>query len=86
MTIEEEGNSINLSLSTLGRVFGILSTMKAKDRQLPPYRECKLTRILQGSLTHDSKTVMIVNVCSGKLSAKHTKESLTFAQNAMISL
>lgn len=44
--IEEEGISINKSLTTLGRIFAILSDRKAKEKQPLPYRECKLTRIL----------------------------------------
>lgn len=75
---EEEGISINKSLTTLGRIFAILSDRKAKGTPLP-YRECKLTRILQDSLTYDSKTVMIVNICSSSLHSRQTKESLTFA-------
>ena len=42
----------------------MLANRKAKERVMPPYRESKLTRILQSSLTYDSKTVMIVTVCS----------------------
>ncbi len=83
---EEESVSINQSLTTLGRIFAILSNKKAKEKQLIPYRESKVTRILQDSLTHESKTVMIVNVCSEIQSARQTKETLTFAQNAMINL
>lgn len=44
--VEEEGISINKSLTTLGRIFAILSNKKAKDKMPLPYRESKLTRIL----------------------------------------
>ncbi len=42
-----ESKSINLSLSTLGKVIQCLSTEKPAHI---PYRESKLTRILQESL------------------------------------
>lgn len=64
-TTEKEANFINKSLTTLGRVFMILADRKSKNKQTPPYRESKLTRILQDSLTYESMTLMIVNICSG---------------------
>ena len=64
----------------------MLSTRKVKDNKVPPYRESKLTRILQESLTYESKTVMIVTVCSARQHARQSKESLNFAQSAMIAL
>ena len=84
--MEEESIYINQSLTTLGRIFQMLANRKAKERTVAPYRESKLTRILQDSLSYDSKTVMIVTVCSNKEYVKQTKESLNFAQNAMIAL
>ena len=60
--IDMEGKFINKSLSTLGRVFSVLSNRNMKN-VMPPYRECKLTRILQNSLTYEKcKCVMIVNI------------------------
>ena len=76
---ETEGTFINKSLSTLGRIFKMLADRSAGSRQALPYRECKLTRILQDSLNFQSKTVMIVNVCSEFRSIRQTKESLSFA-------
>lgn len=43
----------------------MLADRKTKTRPQPPYRESKLTRILQDSLSYETKTLMIVNVCSG---------------------
>ena len=55
----DEAKSINLSLTTLGRVIVALT-----DRSIShiPYRESKLTRILQQSLGGNSKTCMILTV------------------------
>ena len=84
---DDEGISINKSLTTLGRIFSMLSNRKQwKEKPLLPYRESKLTRILQDSLTYDSKTVMILNVCSNSSTARQTKESLNFGQNAVMTL
>jgi kinesin family protein C1 len=63
--LEQESISINKSLTTLGRIFMMLADRKTANQQKPPYRESKLTRILQDSLSYENKTLMIVNVCSG---------------------
>jgi hypothetical protein len=62
----------------------MLADRKAKTRPTPPYRESKLTRILQDSLSYETKTLMIVNVCSGSENIQQTKESLNFASQAML--
>jgi len=49
-----------------------------------PYRESKVTRILQNSLQAESKVLMIVNVCSEIQNISMTKESLNFAKSAML--
>ena len=62
--LETESKFINKNLTTLGRVFSILSNRKLQNKKAPPYRECKLTRLLQDSLQYENcKTVMILNVC-----------------------
>ena len=78
-SIETEANFINKSLSTLGRIFTMLADRSANKKQAMPYRECKLTRILQDSLNYSSKTLVIVNVCSEFRSVRQSKESLNFA-------
>eukprot|EP00347_Sterkiella_histriomuscorum_P015099 403358324 len=83
-TLEQESISINKSLTTLGRVFMMIADRKAKQKQNPPYRESKLTRILQDCLTYETKTLMIVNVCSTPENIQQTKESLNFASQAML--
>jgi len=47
--LETESKFINKNLTTLGRIFSILSNRKThgtKGAPVPPYRECKLTRLL----------------------------------------
>lgn len=54
-----EGAAINLSLSALGNVISALVDGKS---QHIPYRDSKLTRLLQDSLGGNSKTVMVANL------------------------
>ncbi|OQR84799.1 kinesin-like protein [Achlya hypogyna] len=54
----QEANKINLSLSALGNVISALVDGKSKHI---PYRDSKLTRLLQDSLGGNTKTVMIAN-------------------------
>jgi hypothetical protein len=56
----KEAQKINLSLSALGNV--ISSLVDGKCQHIP-YRDSKLTRLLQDSLGGNTKTVMIAN-CS----------------------
>lgn len=58
----------------------MLADRSSASKKGLPYRECKLTRLLQGSLNSEGKTVMVVNVCSEFRSIKQTKESLNFAR------
>jgi len=62
MSVDQEGVSINQSLTTLGRIFAMLCNRKGPKLIKPPYRESKLTRILEDSLTYNSQMIMIVNV------------------------
>ena len=54
----QEATKINLSLSTLGNV---ISSLVKKESHIP-YRDSKLTRLLQDSLGGNSKTVMVANI------------------------
>lgn len=55
----QEAVKINLSLSTLGNVISAL--VDGKSTHIP-YRNSKLTRLLQDSLGGNSKTVMVSRV------------------------
>jgi hypothetical protein len=52
----KEATKINLSLSALGNVISALVDGKSKHI---PYRDSKLTRLLQDSLGGNTKTIMI---------------------------
>lgn len=54
-----EATKINLSLTALGKVISAL--VEGKGGHVP-YRDSKLTRLLQDSLGGNSKTVMIATV------------------------
>ena len=53
-----EGISINMGLLSLGNVISALTENMEKARHIP-YRDSKLTRILQDSLGGNSNTLMI---------------------------
>ena len=55
----KETTRINLSLSALGNVISALADGKA---QHIPYRDSKLTRLLQDSLGGNTKTIMIATI------------------------
>ena len=62
----EEAKMINKSLSALGQVINALTDDKLSH---VPYRDSKLTRILQDSLGGNSKTALIVAVSPSSVSA-----------------
>lgn len=74
----EEAKKINLSLSNLGNVIYAL----ASNADYIPYRDSKLTRILQDSLGGNSKTLLIVNCSIHSYNAEETISTLLFAKRA----
>lgn len=74
----EEAKKINLSLSALGNVIKAL-TEKAEHI---PYRDSKLTRLLQESLGGNYKTTLIVNCSPHPRNVEDTLNTLKFAQRA----
>jgi kinesin family protein 3/17 len=75
----KEATKINLSLSALGNVISSLSDGKA---QHIPYRDSKLTRLLQDSLGGNCKTVMIANIGPAASNYDETLSTLRYASRA----
>ena len=76
-----EGGNINKSLSTLGRVVQTLVTRKPSDQHIP-YRDSKLTLILQESLNGRSKAAFIMTINPAREHLAETLSTLRFGQNA----
>jgi hypothetical protein len=74
-----ELKTINQSLTTLGKVISALA--EAKMPYLP-YRESKLTRLLQDSLGGNTRTCLISTVSSIKDWVDETISTLKFADRA----
>eukprot|EP00959_Pyramimonas_sp_CCMP1952_P273386 5714294-Pyramimonas_sp.AAC.1 len=72
----KEAQAINKSLSALGDVIGALTSRSAHI----PYRNSKLTYLLQDSLGGDSKTMMFVNINPAPENQQESVCSLNFAQ------
>ncbi|KAJ1472318.1 P-loop containing nucleoside triphosphate hydrolase protein [Baffinella frigidus] len=68
----KEGININTGLLVLGQVISALGDVTLKS-VLPPYRDSKLTRLLQDSIGGNSKTLMIVTISPAD---QHVAESL----------
>lgn len=75
----KEATKINLSLSTLCHVISTLTDPKAT---YIPYRDSKLTRLLQDSLGGNTKTVMIANVGPADYNYDETMNTLRYASRA----
>lgn len=73
-----EAGSINQSLLTLGRVINSLVDGSA----YVPYRESKLTRLLQDSLGGHTKTILIANVSPSSDDLHSTQSTLEYASTA----
>jgi kinesin family member 13 len=75
----KEGSNINKSLSTLGRVITALAKRSAGSKEMIPYRESSLTRILQNALGGNSKTTMIAAISPATFNIDETISTLRYA-------
>ncbi|XP_072992341.1 kinesin-like protein KIN-12G [Typha latifolia] len=78
----KEATNINKSLSTLGLVIMNLVGLSNKKSLHVPYRDSKLTFLLQDSLGGNSKTIIIANISPSNCCALETLSTLKFAQRA----
>jgi len=76
----KEATKINLSLSALGNVISALVANKA-GRHIP-YRDSKLTRLLQSSLGGNTKTIMIAAISPAEYNYEETLSTLRYANRA----
>ncbi|KAJ2740827.1 hypothetical protein GGI20_005593 [Coemansia sp. BCRC 34301] len=75
-----ESSAINRSLFVLGQVVEALNTGSSRI----PYRDSKMTRILQDSLGGESLGMMIVNVAPGEAFLQDTNNTLNFATKSRL--
>jgi kinesin family protein 5 len=75
----EEAKKINKSLSALGMVINALTDGKSTH---VPYRDSKLTRILQESLGGNSRTTLIINCSPSSYNDAETVSTLRFGMRA----
>lgn len=75
----EEAKKINKSLSALGNVINSLTDSRASHI---PYRDSKLTRILQESLGGNSRTTLIINCSPSTYNVEETISTLRFGVRA----
>ncbi|BDA40756.1 Kinesin-like protein KIN-4A [Coccomyxa sp. Obi] len=75
-----EGVNINKGLSALGNVIGALS--EGASRKHIPYRDSKLTRLLQDSLGGNSETLMVACVSPANFNYEPTLSTLRYASRA----
>ncbi|KAG6735553.1 hypothetical protein POTOM_061836 [Populus tomentosa] len=80
----KEAANINKSLSTLGWVIMSLVDLAHGKHKHVPYRDSRLTFLLQDSLGGNSKTTIIANVSPSTCSAHETLSTLKFAQRAKL--
>ncbi|PKU62954.1 kinesin-like protein KIN-4A [Dendrobium catenatum] len=79
----KEGVHINRGLLALGNVISALGDeKKRKDGAHVPYRDSKLTRLLQDSLGGNSRTVMIACISPADINAEETLNTLKYANRA----
>ncbi|CAK8687933.1 unnamed protein product [Clavelina lepadiformis] len=76
----KESSAINTSLHVLGKV---VVALNKNNQHRVPYRDSKLTRLLQDSLGGSSHTCMVVNLSPEMSSIFDTQRALNFATKSM---
>ena len=76
----KEAQNINKSLMTLGMVINALT----ENAQHVPYRDSKLTRVLQESIGGNSQTTLIITISSNGLNQSESLSTLRFGQRAKL--
>lgn len=77
-----EAIHINKSLTTLGRVIRELIDAQKTGNGHIPYRDSRLTHLLQESLGGNAKTTIIANISPSAICAVETLSTLQFVKNA----
>jgi centromeric protein E len=77
---QREGQYINKSLMTLGQVIHKLS--ENQERVHIPYRDSKLTRLMQSSLSGNAQVVCVCNISSSSAHLEESHNTLKFATRA----
>ncbi|XP_072234408.1 kinesin-1 heavy chain-like [Leuresthes tenuis] len=77
-TVLDEAKMINKSLSSLGNVISAL----AEGSSYVPYRDSKMTRILQDSLGGNCRTTMVICCSPSSFNDAETRTTLLFGQRA----
>lgn len=81
-SVLKEGININKSLLALGNVIAALTGDDNKVAKHVPYRDSKLTRILQDSLGGNSRTSMIACCSPAESRYEETLNTLKYASRA----
>ncbi|KAJ0403448.1 hypothetical protein P43SY_001556 [Pythium insidiosum] len=76
----KEAQAINKSLSALGDVISALSN----NEKFIPYRNNKLTQLMQDSLGGNAKTLMFVNISPADYNQEETQTSLQYASRVKL--
>uniref|UniRef100_A0A7S4G546 Kinesin motor domain-containing protein n=1 Tax=Eutreptiella gymnastica TaxID=73025 RepID=A0A7S4G546_9EUGL len=81
----KEASNINQSLVVLGRCLEVLrwnQTHSPSQRRVVPYREAKITRLFQPTLSGNGKAVMIVNISPCRKDLDETVHALKYSSVA----
>jgi len=80
----KEGCAINKSLTVLGTCISVLAdkAMGKAKKEVVPYRDSNLTRILQNALGGNSKTIMICAISPASMNFEESVSTLRYADRA----